>query len=195
MSVIDHWDWIRYALGFALIACNIGVWRGVALEESHDRFDKEVGKTLLIRSLALEALFAALLFVVDTAGSIQQKADIAGLYDRATKAELELGKLTHPRIITKLHTDDLVTRLRQYSGAKFWIITERNDQDLGSEQMLLSNQLLTIFLAAGWTRSNHLSVDQTVAETEFAPVSDRGCNWQRLGMPAAWHYAKPYLTP
>jgi hypothetical protein len=88
MFAIDHWDWIRIALGLALIGCNIGVWRGVALEESHDRFDKEIGKTLLIRSLALEAFFAAALFVVDTIAGIGQKIEITQL--EASNLQLEI---------------------------------------------------------------------------------------------------------
>jgi hypothetical protein len=80
VSAIDHWDWIRYVLALALVACNIGVWRGVALEEDETSWGiRELGKSLLIKSLALEALFAACLFVVDTKIALDQKWEIEKL--------------------------------------------------------------------------------------------------------------------
>jgi len=87
MSAIDQWDWARYGLGVALVLCNIGVWRGVALEESHLGGLKEAGKKLLIKSLALEAFFAAALFVVDTVGYVRQKSEILALTIKAGDAE------------------------------------------------------------------------------------------------------------
>ena len=68
MSVFDYWDFARLALGIVIVACNWGVWRGVALEESFVPWDQETGRRLLVRSLALEFFFAMVLVVVDTAG-------------------------------------------------------------------------------------------------------------------------------
>jgi hypothetical protein len=79
MSIFDQWDWIRVTLAVLIVACNWGVWRGVALEESLIPWEKETGKRLLIRSLALEFFFALLLVLADTAGSIHQKSEIAAL--------------------------------------------------------------------------------------------------------------------
>lgn len=105
MSAIDHWDLIRGALGLALILCNIGVWRGVALEESNDKFDKEIGKTLLIRSLALEALFAAALFIADTYASMQQKYEIA-----------QLNAQIAPRRLTIVQQANITRALTPFAG-------------------------------------------------------------------------------
>jgi len=85
MAVLDHWDWVRISLAIVLIGCNVGVWRGVALEEKPGTL--ELGKKLLIRSLALEAFIAALLFVVDTVALIEQKSEILALTKRAGNAE------------------------------------------------------------------------------------------------------------
>jgi hypothetical protein len=84
MSTIDKWDVIRVLLGLALVACNIGVWRGVRLEESLISWEKDTGKALLIRSLALEAFFAFALLAVDTTASLIQKTEIASA-NRATE--------------------------------------------------------------------------------------------------------------
>jgi hypothetical protein len=110
MSPIDHWDWARYALGIALILCNAGVWRGVALEESLVSWDRETGKKVLIRSLALEALFAALLFVVDTVASVQQKAEIAAL-----NAEIA------PRTLTAAQEATFAAALRPFQGRQVFV--------------------------------------------------------------------------
>jgi hypothetical protein len=79
MSAFDKWDVIRTLFGVALALCNVGVWRGVSLEESHLEGLKEAGKRLLIVSLALEALFAFALLAVDTTASVIQKREIAAL--------------------------------------------------------------------------------------------------------------------
>jgi hypothetical protein len=49
--------------------------------------------------------------------------------------------------------------------------------------MLLSRQIGSAFIEAGWMRDRHLSVDQSVEELEFTPVSDRGCNIATAGDP------------
>jgi hypothetical protein len=96
--------------------------------------------------------------------------------ERAAKAELEAAKLKSPRRIKDDQFAKMVEMLEPQKGKKFWITTERNDQDSGSEQMLLSSQLLRVFLAAGWIRDSHVFLDQSITEPESEPVSDRGCN-------------------
>ena len=87
MSIFDQWDWYRLALAAAIVGCNFFVWRGVFLEESSDRFDKEIGKRWLINGLAWEFFFALVLIVVDTVGSIHQKSEMLVIAERAGNAE------------------------------------------------------------------------------------------------------------
>ncbi len=115
----------------------------------------------------------------DRAATAEEAAGKAN--ERAAKAELEIAKLKAPRIITPEQANNLIALLRPYAGEKFWITTHRNDQDAGSEQMLLSGQILQIFLNAGWIRNSHLSIGQTIEEHEFEPISDRGCNIATAG--------------
>ena len=132
----------------------------------------------VIIGVAGELIADGFIFVYSSRLQEIQDGENAVLHDRAATAELALAKLKAPRKIT--NEAELVTWLRQQKGT-FWIITERNDQDAGSEQMLLSGQLRRIFIAADWRNNNHLSIDQSVAEPEFAPVSDRGCNLVTAG--------------
>jgi hypothetical protein len=141
MSAIDHWDVIRYLLGVALVACNIGVWRGVSLEYSDAPWTKETGKRLLVRSLALEAFFAATLFVVDTAASIQQKSEIA---------QLEL--LTAGRQLTPILSASIIAELKPFSGQKLFISSYTGD----AEAARLGMQLIAVFGKAGIKVFNHL---------------------------------------
>ncbi len=134
MFAIDHWDWIRIALGLALIGCNVGVWRGVALEESHDRFDKEIGKTLLIRSLALEAFFAAALFVVDTVAGIGQKIEITQL----EASNLQLEAQIQPRRLTADDVATLKAAMRPFSDRQISVWS----YGLDLEGRLLASQIL-----------------------------------------------------
>jgi hypothetical protein len=134
MSAIDHWDWIRIALGLALIGCNIGVWRGVALEESHDRFDKEIGKTLLIRSLALEAMFAAMLFVVDTIAGVEQKKEIAQL----EASNLRLEAQIQPRRLTADDIGALKTAVKSFPNRQISVWS----YGLDIEGRILASQIL-----------------------------------------------------
>lgn len=118
-TLVDHWDLVRSFLAVALVGCNVGVWYGVKLENSSNQVDIERGKSILVRSLALEALFAAILFAVDTKSSLDQKQQIAVLYDRATKAELELAKIESPRSINAAAKGRIGEKLRVYSGTPF----------------------------------------------------------------------------
>jgi hypothetical protein len=79
MFNFDQWDWARLGLAVAIVVCNFFVWRGVSLEESDDRYDKETGKRWLVNALAWEFFFAMVLVVADTVGGVHQKAQIASL--------------------------------------------------------------------------------------------------------------------
>jgi hypothetical protein len=105
MSAFDKWDAIRLLLGLALGACNIGVWRGVRLEESSIPWEKETGKILLIRSLALEAFFAFALLAVDTTASLIQKAEIASA-NRATEELRQENLKLQAKVIWRQLTSD-----------------------------------------------------------------------------------------
>ena len=115
-SVFDHWDIARVALGVLIVACNWGVWRGVALEESSVPWDRETGKRLLVRSLALEFFFAMMLLVIDTVGSINQKAEILVLSEKAGEAEqhaetaIKQANIAKERLAKLLNTENELER-------------------------------------------------------------------------------------
>jgi hypothetical protein len=114
----------------------------------------------------------------DAASQLQRISDerVATLNDRALKDELELAKLTNSRIITNEHISNLLAILRPYAGNTFWVITEKNETDVGGEQERLAAQISGIFLSAGWHKDNHASqVDSAKIDPEVTPVSDRGC--------------------
>lgn len=76
----DNLEYGRLVLALALVAANVAVWSGVYFEG--DRFaesTKKIGWRILVIALAAEAAFAAVLVVVDSEISGQQKAEIAEL--------------------------------------------------------------------------------------------------------------------
>lgn len=129
MSIFDRWDIARFTLGVLIVACNWGVWRGVALEASLVPWDQETGRRLLLKSLALEFFFAMMLLVLDTAGSLTQKREIAELYERAATAELELAKIRAPRRIDDSHYAALVACLRAAPKGPIYVIAGLSDLD------------------------------------------------------------------
>jgi len=143
MFAMDHWDLARYALGIALILCNIGVWRGVSLEESLVEWDRESGKRLLNRSLALEALFAAVLFVVDTVGAIDQKAEIEKLESENLRLEAQI----QPRRLTPQQQHFLAEIAAKYPADSIRIVSYALD----GESAVLCEQIVG---ALGTHRSN-----------------------------------------
>lgn len=96
--------------------------------------------------------------------------------ERAAKAELTLAKMMAPRVISGPNFTKTMNVLRAHSGKSFWVVVERNDPDIASEQQDLGDQLIRLFLASGWKRDNHWSrLDETKIDPEHVPVSDRGC--------------------
>jgi hypothetical protein len=89
---------------------------------------------------------------------------------------LALQKLKEPRQLAPEQIQQLVAALRQYSGKKFWIITQRTQEDQSSEQVVLANQLSSAFLLAGWLKTPFMLADPTKADPEAVPINDRGCN-------------------
>jgi len=188
---IDQLEAARALLNVLLAVGTFAVLIGVYFEQDGNPEDvKKWGWSLVAKGVALELFCGILLWQIDSSITTRHEREVATIYERAAtaekaageaneraaKAELKVAKLRNPRIIKDDQFTKMVALLRPQKGKKFWIITERNDQDLGSEQMLLSAQVVRVFLAAGWIRDSHLSIDQSVAESEFAPVSDRGCN-------------------
>lgn len=70
----------------------------------------------------------------------------------------------------------MIAKLRPYAGNEFWIIVQKGDIDVNSEQQNLAGQLLEIFSAAGWRKENRWSrLDNSKIDPPLRPVSDRGC--------------------
>lgn len=129
MSAFDKWDAIRIILGLGLLLCNVGVYRGVVLEESSYDWTKERGKRLLRLSLAWEAVLALTLFVADTTASVIQKREIGELYERAANAELELAKIKIPRKIDDAQYAALVECLQMAPKGPIYVIGGLSDLD------------------------------------------------------------------
>ena len=63
----------RVVLGVLLVAANFAVWYGVRLErDAAPQETKEKGWRILVRGLAAETAFGALLFVADTTLGVRQ---------------------------------------------------------------------------------------------------------------------------
>jgi hypothetical protein len=121
MSALNRWDVIRIILGLGLVACNVGVWRGVSLEKSDDPWTKETGWILLVRSLALEAVLAFALLAADTTSSLLQKTQIANL-SRETEVlrseNLKLEGQIQPRRLTPTQQSAIKKELASSAGKK-----------------------------------------------------------------------------
>jgi hypothetical protein len=120
-------------------------------------------------------LLAITLLTVDTTSSVLQKGEIAILYDRAAKAELELARMNAPRALNNKQMTDLINKLRPYAGKKYWIITQKSDETKISEPNF-SAQLSTAFTTAGWVKTNRSMKDQTKEDRAESKPDDRGCS-------------------
>ena len=100
MFGMDSSEWIRAAVGIAIVLANWFVYRGVALEESEDSWTKETGKILLRRALFAETLLALGLLFVNSWISIGQKAEIIRLQNHAA-----------PRLLSETESALVISRL------------------------------------------------------------------------------------
>ncbi len=138
----------RILLAFGIALSNVAVWRGVSLEKDENPKElRDAGWRLLVRALAAEALLAFSLVVVDTVLGIRQQTDIAVLYDRATKAELELQKLKAPRSLSPPQQARIVEKLRQFSGQPYTLSVSSDP-----EAISLLKIIDTILVSSGWVR-------------------------------------------
>jgi hypothetical protein len=69
----------------------------------------------------------------------------------------------------------LVEIFRLYRGKRFWIIVDKSEIDVGSEQENLGRQLSEIFSHAQWIKDPHTMKDRLKIDPETTPVSNRGC--------------------
>jgi hypothetical protein len=116
----DNLEFGRLALAVAIVLANVAVWSGVYLEG--DRFPeptKKLGWKILVVALAAEAAFAAILVVIDSDIGIRQKAEIAVLFDRATKAELELVRLKAPRTLGPKRQQVVAEAAAPFKGQRY----------------------------------------------------------------------------
>jgi hypothetical protein len=171
---LESWRW---TFNFLLVVSTLAVCAGVYFERDGNPEDvKKYGWKLVLRGVAFEFLFAVLLWQTDSAINTRSALDIASLHDRAAKAELELAKLKQPRVITPQQTTDLIAKLLPFAGSRFWIITEKSEIDVGSEQQKLAGQISAIFIAARWIKDSHeLKDDPNKTDPEFTAVSNRDC--------------------
>jgi hypothetical protein len=149
MSAFDKWDFVRGALAVALIACNVGVWRGVSLEYSVDIWTKETGRRLLVTSLAFEAFLAAVLFVVDTSVSVWQKSEIASLESRLddrTAELIEVRKRAADRSLSPEEQTSLTKALSSFPGQRAKIIVF----PVTFEGVWIAEQIYGAMLNAKW---------------------------------------------
>jgi hypothetical protein len=176
LSIDDLESW-RWTFNFLLVVSTLAVCAGVYFERDGNPEDvKKYGWKLVLRGVAFEFLFAILLWQTDSAINTRSAVDIASLHERAAKAELELAKLKLPRIIKPQQTKDLIAALIPYAGSKFWIIVEKSEIDVASEQQNLADQLLGIFSASRLIKDYHaLKDDLSKVDPPTTPISNRGC--------------------
>jgi hypothetical protein len=94
MPTTDQLEYVRGAIGIALLLANVGVWYGVYLER--DSAPKEIqdrGWRILVRSLATEAALGFFLFAVDTTIGLRQTAVLAsaGIQIEESKAKIAIA--------------------------------------------------------------------------------------------------------
>ena len=133
MTLIGYWDVARFALGVLIVACNIGVWRGLRLEQLPGEAEKRSGRKLLVASLTLEFCLAMALLVVDSAGSVYQRREVAAL-----NAEVA------PRRLTADQQQSITRALAGFSGKN----VQLQSYGLDVESAVLGRQLKDVLEAA-----------------------------------------------
>jgi hypothetical protein len=99
---------------------------------------------LVRRGIAVEFALAILLWQLDSVIGTRHKLDIASLFDRATKAELELEKIRQPRTLSDDNKEKLTSCLRAGPKGKVYIRPSMLDTD----GPLFAKHLEEIFEAA-----------------------------------------------
>lgn len=93
--------------------------------------------------------------------------------ERLARVRIE-ERLAPTRRLSPEQQQSLVGRLKSFAGERFWVITETNDWDRGSEQVRFSEQLSATLVAAGWTQDSRRFSDQNVGLPIFRRVTTRG---------------------
>jgi hypothetical protein len=80
-----------------------------------------------------------------------------------------LSRRARNRELTAAERQTVTKSMKVFAGQKFAIITETNDYDRGSEQMIFSGTLRTLLLSAGWVEDQKIS-----GGLIYSRVSDAG---------------------
>lgn len=83
------------------------------------------------------------------AAEAEEKAEA----ERLARAKIEARMA--PRRLSLEQVRALVAGLRQFAGERFWVVTQTDDRDPGSEQMVFSSQLSAILIEAGWIKETY----------------------------------------
>jgi hypothetical protein len=143
LSIEDLESW-RDTFNLLLITSTLAVCIGVHFEkDGNPHAVQEYGWALVRRGIAIEFALAILLWQLDSVIGTRHKADIASLFDRATKAELELEKIKQPGTISDDKKETLTSCLRASPKGKVYIRPSMLDTD----GPLLAKQLEDIFKA------------------------------------------------
>lgn len=95
--------------------------------------------------------------------------------ERERLARVKLEARLGPRRLTPDQQRSLASGLKPFVGERFWVITETNDRDPGSEQVRFSEQLSATLVAAGWTKEAYPGWTMTDAPLPiFRHVTTRG---------------------
>ena len=163
-SVEDLEAW-RETFNLLLITSTLAVCIGVHFEKDGNPHDvQDYGWALVRRGIAIEFALAILLWQIDSTLGVRHKFEIASLFGRATKAELELEKIKLPRWLNDENKEKLLVCLRGGPKGKVFIRPSILDTD-GPQ---LAKQLGDIFTAAGF-------------ETPTWPEGD-AMSWSRDGI-------------
>lgn len=143
MFGIDRWEWFHIVFGLGIVIANIGVARGVILEESDDKWTKETGARLLRRSLVAEAFLAFVLLGVDSYVSIEQQSKIIALERRLAARSLSDDQVKA-----------IIERLKPFAGQHFDIVPYWQNP----ESYTIADRLYKALPAAGWVYDHPVKV-------------------------------------
>jgi len=113
------WEIFHIILAILFVIASWFVWRGVQLEESTDRYDKERGKDVLLRALICEVVLGFALIFVDSFASSQQRREIAFAVKRAADAEERLAEYRKQRHLTPGQKERIVELTKKFPSIPF----------------------------------------------------------------------------